>query len=328
MFKKLILLCYSLILFTFFNSAILKADEVEKLKIGSLQYGSVNWELKLIKELGLDLKNNFELEIVELASKNAAAVALQGGAVDMIVTDWFWVSRQRSEGRLFAFVPHSMAAGGLIVHNDSGISDLSDLEGKKIGIAGGQVDKSWLIFRTYFKKKFNKDLRKESDQIFGAPPLLNKKIKQKSFDAILTYWPYQAKLMTDENFSKIINITDIIQKLDIPKGVPVIGWVFKENWAKQNKTLLDNFLSISDKSKKLMLESDDIWTKIRPNMNAKSEKLFLNLRDAYREGIPKSSFSDAQISGSTKLYSILSQIGGKELVGKANELSPGTFWSK
>ena len=185
-----------------------------------------------------------------------------------------------------------------------------------------------MIFRTYFKKKFNKDLRKESDQIFGAPPLLNKKIKQKSFDAILTYWPYQAKLMTDENFSKIINITDIIQKLDIPKGVPVIGWVFKENWAKQNKTLLDNFLSISDKSKKLMLESDDIWTKIRPNMNAKSEKLFLNLRDAYREGIPKSSFSDAQISGSTKLYSILSQIGGKELVGKANELSPGTFWSK
>ena len=38
-------------------------------------------------------------------------VALQGGAVDLIVTDWFWVSRQRNEGRLFSFVPHSMAAG-------------------------------------------------------------------------------------------------------------------------------------------------------------------------------------------------------------------------
>ena len=36
----------------------------------SLQYGSVNWELKLIKELELDKKYNFNLEIVELASKN------------------------------------------------------------------------------------------------------------------------------------------------------------------------------------------------------------------------------------------------------------------
>ena len=72
------------------------------IKIGSLQYGSVNWELKLIKELELDKKNGFDLQIVELASKNAAAVALQGGAVDLIVTDWFWVSRQRNEGRLFS----------------------------------------------------------------------------------------------------------------------------------------------------------------------------------------------------------------------------------
>ncbi len=309
-------------------TSIAYADKIRKLKIGSLQYGSVNWELKLIKDLGLDNKNSFDLEIVELASKNAAAVALQGGAVDMIVTDWFWVSRQRSEGREFSFVPHSMAAGGLIVHNDSGIESLSDLKGKKIGIAGGQVDKSWLILRTYFKKKYNEDLKKNSQQIFGAPPLLNKKIKQKSFDAILTYWPYQAKLMTDKNFSKVINITDIIEKLDIPPGVPVIGWVFKDKWAGSNSSLLANFLSVSKKSKDLMLKSDDVWTKIRPYMNAKDEKLYLNLREAYREGIPNGDFSSDQVKGSTKLYSILSKIGGKELVGKAKSLSPGTFWSK
>ena len=172
-----------------------------------------------------------------------------------------------------------MAAGGLIVHNDSGIESLSDLKGKKIGIAGGQVDKSWLILRTYFKKKYNEDLKKNSQQIFGAPPLLNKKIKQKSFDAILTYWPYQAKLMTDKNFSKVINITDIIEKLDIPPGVPVIGWVFKDEWAGSNSSLLANFLSVSKKSKDLMLKSDDVWTKIRPYMNAKDEKLYLNFVD-------------------------------------------------
>ena len=313
-------------LFLLFSFAT--ADEHRiKIKVGSLQYGSVNWELKLIKDLGIDKDNGFDLEIIELASKNAAAVALQGKAVDLIVTDWFWVSRQRSENRLYSFIPHSMAAGGLITSKESGIGDNFDLRGKKIGIAGGQVDKGWLIFRAYYKKKFGEDLKKLSKPIFGAPPLLNKKMKQQNFDAILTYWPYQAKLLTDEKFTKIINITDIIKELDLPTGIPVIGWVFNEKWGQDNEERLKSFLVASNLAKKLMLESDEIWEKIRPNMNADNEKLFLNLRDAYREGIPTGEFTESQINGSRKLYSILSEIGGKELVGKAKELSPGTFWS-
>ena len=317
-------ICFVFLIFAIsFKTEIASAD---KIKIGSLQYGSVNWELKLIKELGLDKEMNFEVEIVELASKNAAAVALQGGAVDVIITDWFWVSRQRNEGRLFSFVPHSMAAGGLIASKESSIKEGSDLSGKKIGIAGGQVDKGWLIFRAFYKKKYGEDLIKLSKPIFGAPPLLNKKLKQNSFDAILTYWPYQAKLLTDDNFKKVIDIRDILSELGIPSGMPVIGWVFKEKWVGKSEEVFNNFLKASDEAKKLMLESDDIWEKVRPFMNASNDKLFKNLRDIYREGIPTGKFTDNQLEGSKKLYSILSKIGGKELVGKATELSPGTFW--
>ena len=94
------------------------------------------------------------------------------------------------------------------------------------------------------------------------PPLLNKKIEQNSFDAILTYWPYQAKLLINKRFTKVINITDILKKLDLPTGIPVIGWVFKEEWAIKQQSLLDDFLSISDQAKQLMLTSDDIWEKL------------------------------------------------------------------
>lgn len=327
MFKKIRFILYLLVITILFVVES-KRSEASKIKIGSLQYGSVNWELKLIKELELDKEEGFEIEIIELASKNAAAVALQGGAVDMIITDWFWVSRQRSEGRLFSFVPHSMAAGGLIASKDSSIKNESDLVGKKIGIAGGQVDKGWLIFRAFYKKEYGKELKDESRQIFGAPPLLNKKIEQDSFDAILTYWPYQAKLLTNNKFTKVINITDILTKLELPKGIPVIGWVFKDKWASKNQELLNVFLKTSKKAKKLMLESDEIWLKIRPFMNVEDDKLFLSLRDIYREGIPSQDFSKKQINGSKKLYSILSQVGGRELVGKAKTLSPGTFWTK
>jgi NitT/TauT family transport system substrate-binding protein len=316
--KLIISLLFSFLFFVSVNA--------QTIKIGSLQYGSVNWELKLIKELELDKKNGFDLKIIELASKNAAAVALQGGAVDLIVTDWFWVSRQRNEGRLFSFVPHSMAAGGLIASTNSKISQDIDLKNKKIGIAGGQVDKGWLIFRAFYKKKYGEDLIKLSEPIFGAPPLLNKKLKQNSFDAILTYWPYQAKLLTDDNFKKVIDIRDILSELGIPRGMPVIGWVFKEKWVDESEEIFKNFLKASDEAKRLMLESDDIWEKVRPYMNASDDKLFKNLRDIYREGIPTGKFTDNQLEGSKKLYSILSKIGGKELVGKATELSPGTFW--
>ena len=46
---------------------------------------------------------------------------------------------------------------------------------------------------------------------------------------------------------------------------------------------------------KMMLESDDIWVKIRPNMNAEDDLLFSNLRDIYREGIPRKEFTKTKL---------------------------------
>ena len=104
----------------------------------------------------------------------------------------------------------------------------------------------------------------------------------------------------------------------------MVGFLKKNG--EETSEVFKNFLKASDQAKKLMLESDEIWDDVRPFMNANNDKLFINLRDIYREGIPRGKFSKNQLEGSKKLYSILSKIGGKELVGKATELSPGTFW--
>ena len=90
---------FSLILvFYFSTNAISKTNE---LNIGLLKFGSVNWEIDIIKSNGLDTKNNIKIKTKFFSNKNAATIALQGGAVDMIVTDWVWVSRQRSENRKY-----------------------------------------------------------------------------------------------------------------------------------------------------------------------------------------------------------------------------------
>ena len=56
MYKLIRLFVISIALNFCFSSA-LTAEDLKKLRIGSLQYGSVNWELKLIKEFKLDNKN-------------------------------------------------------------------------------------------------------------------------------------------------------------------------------------------------------------------------------------------------------------------------------
>ena len=53
-------------------------------------------------------------------------------------------------------------------------------------------------------------------------------------------------------------------------------WFFKDKWAVGKKELLTKFLNTSKETKKLMLESDEIWDKVRPFMNAKEDKLFIN----------------------------------------------------
>lgn len=300
------------------------SESKETIRIGTLQYGSVNWELDLIKKLEIDKKFNVDVKIVQLASKNAAAVALQGNSVDLIVTDWFWVSRQRTEKRMFSFIPHSMAAGGIMVNQNSELKKIGDLKGKKIGIAGGQIDKSWLIFRAYYLEKFGEDLVNVSEQVYGAPPLLNKKIEQGSFDAILTYWPYQARLKT-KDFVKVISVKDVIKKLGIDSNVPVIGWVFRDEWANDNSSKLRRFIQASEEAKELMMNSDEVWESIKPSMRVKNEDVFLSLREIYREGIPRG-FGQNQVNSAAKLFNKLSIIGGKALVGNSTSLAKGTFW--
>ena len=65
------------------------------------KFGTVSWVLDTIQANGLDKAEGIELDIVPLASTQATTVGLQGGSVDVIATDWLWVSRERSERRRF-----------------------------------------------------------------------------------------------------------------------------------------------------------------------------------------------------------------------------------
>jgi len=62
-----------------------EAEAAEKLRLAVQKTGTFAWELALIRERGLDRKAGLDIEVTELASPEAAKIALMGGAADMIL---------------------------------------------------------------------------------------------------------------------------------------------------------------------------------------------------------------------------------------------------
>ena len=296
-----------------------------KIRVGVLAYGTVNWELDTVKHHSLDREEGVELVVTKFSGKNASAIALQGGAVDAIVTDWIWVSRQRSSGADFTFVPHSVAVGGLMVRPDAGIKTLDDLRGRKIGIAGGPVDKSWLMLRAFANKKIGTDLKEVVEPIFAAPPLLNKIILKGDIPAALNFWHYTARLKA-AGLTELVSVNELLPALGVVRQPPLIGWVFGDKWAASNLSAVKSFLRSMRAAKKILAASNPEWNRLRALTKAENEETFLALRDSYRAGIPQS-FGDEDVVAAEQLFSILAKYGGRDLVGDSTTLAPGTFWS-
>ena len=315
-----------LALFVLAASQTGQAAERGTVRVGVLAFGTVNWELNVVKHHGLDRKHGVEIVINKLGGKAATAVALQAGTVDAIVTDWLWVSRQRHRGADYTFVPHSLAVGGLMVRPRSGIVSLGDLKGRRIGIAGGSVDKSWLLMRAYAKKSIGTDLKDLAKPVFAAPPLLNKIMLRGEIPAVLNFWHYNARLRV-AGMKKLVGVAEILPALGVERTPPLLGWVFSERWAASNMSTAQGFLKSLRAAKKIMAESDAEWERLKPLTKAKTAATLAALRDGYRAGIPKS-FAEHDIVAAKQIFRTLVVFGGPALVGKSKTLARGTFWTK
>lgn len=299
--------------------------EYATLKVGVLKFGTVSWELESMKHGGFDTANGIAVEIVHYASSDATRIALQGGEVDVIVADWLWVSRQRASGQELTFVPYSSSLGAIMVAPDSNIKSLSDLKGKKIGVAGGPLDKSWLLLQGMAQQEHGFDLHDENKIAYGAPPLLAEKTRQGELDAMLNYWHYSARLEAD-GFERLVNVEDAAKALGSKGPVSAVGYVFFDEWASTNATTAKGFVKASKDTKALLKEFDEEWTRLAGSGAIKDKgAALITLRDRFREGIPHRPLAD-EIDDAVTLYKVLAELGGTKLVGNSPELAEGTYW--
>jgi NitT/TauT family transport system substrate-binding protein len=294
-----------------------------KVRIGVLKFGTVSWELDTLRHHGLDAANGIDLDIVNFAGEDATNVALQAGEVDVIVSDWLWVSRLRSEGSDLTLFPYSTAVGAVMVRQESPIRTIADLRDKKIGVAGGPLDKSWLLIQALARRDYGLDLRASNEIVFGAPPLMSEKAIEGELDAVLNFWHFCARLEAN-GFRRLIGASEAAQALGASGPVSALGYVFHEKWADENPGAAKGLARASAQAKELLVKSDDEWLRLAPLVRAEGRELE-TMRDRYREGIPRRPVAEEE-ADAAKLYRVLAGIGGERLVGSAPEMAPGTFW--
>jgi NitT/TauT family transport system substrate-binding protein len=247
---------------------------------------------------------------------------LMGGETDVIVTDWIWVSRQRNSGADYTFSPYSRQVGSIVVPEDSAIKSLADLKGKKIGIAGGPTDKSWILFQALARKTLDFDLAKDAEPVFAAPPLLSEKLGSRDIDAVITFWNFAAKLKA-HGARDIASVSDAAQSLGLDATTPLLGYVYSEKWSADHHNAAAGLLAASADAKALLAQSDEEWKRLRPMMNVKTDEEFAALKVGFRAGIPDAKPVD--ITAAAKVFAVLAAIGGADLVGEGASLAPGTF---
>ena len=295
------------------------AADLPGFKVGTLPFGTVQWEVQTIIEHGLDKAAGLRVENVPLASNDAARIAFLSGSVDAIVNDLLFAARLQAEGKPVRFMPFSTKEGALMVPASSPIKGIADLKGKSIGVAGGPLDKSWLVLRAA-STKAGLDLAREARPVFGAPPLLAAKVESGELDCGLLYWSACARLQA-KGFKQIVSVEQLADELGAHGKIAFVGFLFMDSVP---LPLQEGFGKAVRQAEALLAEQPDAWQPIRPLMQAKDEATFSTLKQAFIDGIPHKSRAD-EIKDAQDFFSVVAKLGGPALVGTATSLPESLY---
>ena len=299
------------------------AAAAERIRLAVQKTGTLAWELDVIKNHGLDRKHDLAIEAVELASTEAGKIALKGGSADLMLSDWLWVARERSLGDNVVFHPSSSTLGAVMVPGQSPIREIADLKGRKLAIAGGPLDKSWLLLQALARRS-GIDLRRQATIVYGAPPLLTEKALQGETDGTLTFWNFCAEL-EGKGFRRAVGVDQVMKGLGAKGPIAIVGYTFDGTWAARNRTAVDRFLAAAREAKGILASSEAEWQRLGPRIRVTDSEALAIYRQRYGEGIVRRPLEEEE-ADARALYRVLADIAGTELVGSARELAPGTFY--
>jgi NitT/TauT family transport system substrate-binding protein len=210
-----------------------------------------------------------------------------------------------------------------MVKDGGPIAALADLRGKTLGVAGGPLDKSWLLLQAYARRS-GIDIAEQSRVVYGAPPLLAEKAAQGELDATLQYWNFCADLEL-RGFHRLVDIVDVEKGLGAAGPVAMVGYVFDEDFAARNRSALAKLLDITSQARQILANDATLWPDIMKRIGQKGADAGALYQKRYSDGAPRRPIAEEEADARI-LFKALAAIGGEALVGAARDLDPGTFY--
>ena len=276
------------------------------LSVSVLQFGTAHWELDHILHQGLDQKNGYRLELKLVANLPASRLAVTSGSVNGAVADLLWAQARFQAGTPYRYVPFSSRIGDIVVPEGSDIRSVSDLAGKRIGVAGGPDSKGWILLQKVAEQQGIR-LNESADVQFAAPPLLSQALKRDQLDVIVTYWHFAARLRGEGGWRSAFGMADLLTALGLDRTLPVLGYVFPADWAEEHRPLIDRFAASLHQAK-AELAQESHWQRLRPLMGNPEDRVFEALRAGFIAGRPAPQ-SDQRIAD---LHRLLKLTGADE----------------
>ncbi|CAO4196108.1 ABC transporter substrate-binding protein [Methylorubrum extorquens] len=295
----------------------------ETFRLGVLPFGTASWEAAVIKARGFDTANGFTLDIVKLAGNDAARIAFLGGQVDAIVGDLIFAARLGNEGRGVRFSPYSTTEGALMVPAGSPITDLKGLAGKRLGVAGGALDKNWILLRAQARETAGLELENVAQIAYGAPPLLAQKLETGELDAALLYWQFCARLEA-KGFKRLISADDVMRAFGAKGAVSLIGYLYEGHTVADRGEVVCGFARASAAAKDALANEPALWETVRPLMAAEDDATFATLKRDFLAGIPRRPIAAERADGE-RIYAALDRLAGAQLLGVGKSLPPDLY---
>ena len=165
-------------------------------------------------------------------------------------------------------------------------------------------------------------LKEEVEAVFAAPPLLSEQLRQGKLDALLTFWPYAARL-EGAGYRRVAGVSDLLEALGMESSPLLVGYVFDAGLARERPAVVEGFFRAIGKTNGLLAASEAEWDRLRPLMKAATAQEFEALKQGFRSGIPAAAAVPADAA---RFFDLMAAAGGEELLGNAKSFDAGLFW--
>lgn len=269
--------------------------------------GSPRWIMDTIKRYRLDMKHGFRLQVELIGDRvrhdlQSTEAALAGDHVDFIDTDWISVARCRARGLPVAAVfPYGAIMGGLVAADESGIQNLADIRGRRIGVVR-RLDKNWAVLRAVCIKRLGFDPRAEASVWeAGSKTALLDQLKAGDVDAAVLYWHLIPGLVVSGRFHQVCDILDLLPQLGVG-ALPTTFFTFRDEFIERRPETIRAFIGAFCEAVTLMRENNGIWGQIGGQILHENDPAYLRALRTKWETRMCSTWNRRVVSDLDRLY--------------------------